>query len=83
MIDALRSDEIVNKIGGRFKLCALIQRRLREIAVDGARPLVEREGRTDLEIVIDEIMQDKITARWVGATDCSASTGPGWPLQAG
>ena len=29
--------------------------------VDGARPLVERNGRTDLEIVIDEIMQDKIT----------------------
>lgn len=61
MIEALKSDEIVQKLGGRFKLCALIQRRLKELIIDGARPLVERNGRTDLEIVIDEIMQNKIT----------------------
>jgi len=60
MIDALKSDEIVQKMGGRFKLCALIQRRLKELIIDGHRPLVERNGRTDLEIVIDEIMQNKI-----------------------
>jgi DNA-directed RNA polymerase subunit omega len=60
MIEALKSDEIVQKIGGRFKLCALIQRRLEQL-VDGARPLVERNGRSDLEIVIEEILQDKIT----------------------
>ena len=62
MIEALRSDEIVRKCGGRFKLAALIQHRLREIIIDGSRPLVEREGRTDLEVVIAEIMEDKITA---------------------
>lgn len=62
MIEALRSDEIVRKCGGRFKLTALIQHRLRELIVDGARPLIEREGRTDLELVIEEIMQDKITS---------------------
>lgn len=61
MIEALKSDEIVNKLGGRFKLTALIQRRLRELIIDGARPLVDRGGRTDLEIVIDEILQEKIT----------------------
>ena len=60
MIEALKSDDIVNKLGGRFKLTALIQRRLRELIVDGARPLVERDGRTDLELVIEEILQDKI-----------------------
>ena len=60
MIEALKSDDIVNKMGGRFKLTALIQRRLRELIIDGARPLVEREGRTDLELVIEEILQDKI-----------------------
>ena len=59
MIEALKSEDIVNRAGGRFKLCALIQRRLVEL-MDGARPLVERKGRTDLEIVIDEIMQEKI-----------------------
>ncbi|MSR40832.1 MAG: DNA-directed RNA polymerase subunit omega [Phycisphaerales bacterium] len=60
MIEALKSDAIVEKLGGRFKLTALIQRRLVEI-IDGARPLVDREGRSDLELVIEEIMQDKIT----------------------
>jgi DNA-directed RNA polymerase subunit omega len=60
MIDALKSDEIVQKLGGRFKLTALIQRRLKELIIDGARPLVERKGRTDLEVVIDEILQEKI-----------------------
>lgn len=61
MIEALKSDEIVNKVGGRFKLTALIQKRLVEI-IDGARPLIEREsGMTDLEVVIQEILQDKIT----------------------
>jgi DNA-directed RNA polymerase subunit omega len=60
MIEALKSDEIVNKIGGRFKLTALIQKRMMEL-MDGARPLVERGGLTDLETVIQEIIQDKIT----------------------
>ena len=60
MIEALKGEEIVQKAGGRFKLTALIQRRLRELIVDGARPLVEREGRTDLELVIEEILQEKI-----------------------
>jgi DNA-directed RNA polymerase subunit omega len=60
MIEALKSDDIVNKLGGRFKLTALIQRRLRELILDGARPLVERNGRTDLEVVVEEILQGKI-----------------------
>ena len=64
MIEALKSDEIVNKMGGRFKLTALIQRRLKELIIDGARPLVEREGRTDLELVIEEILQEKIEPDW-------------------
>ena len=59
MIEALKSDEIVNKVGGRFKLTALIQKRMLEL-MDGARPLVERGNMTDLEIVVQEILQDKI-----------------------
>ncbi len=59
MIEALKSDEIVNKVGGRFKLTALIQKRMLEL-MEGARPLVERGGMTDLEVVIQEILQDKI-----------------------
>ncbi len=68
MIEALRSDEIVTKLGGRFKLTALIQRRLRELVIDGARPLVDRDGRTDLEIVIEEILQGKIAPDFSQAT---------------
>ena len=59
MIEALKSDEIVNKVGGRFKLTALIQKRMMEL-MEGARPLVERDNMTDLETVIQEILQDKI-----------------------
>lgn len=59
MIEALKSDEIVNKVGGRFKLTALIHRRVAEL-MDGARPLVDRGDMTDLEVVIQEILQDKI-----------------------
>ena len=72
MIEALKSDDIVNKVGGRFKLTALIQRRLAEI-IDGARPLVERDGRSDLELVIEEIRQDKITVGWKDEEDDDAS----------
>ena len=59
MIEALKEEEIVNKVGGRFKLTALIQKRMLEL-MDGARPLVERDIKTDLEVVIQEILQDKI-----------------------
>ena len=61
MIDELKSEEIINKVGGRFKLTALVQRRLGEL-VQGARPLIEDiEGKTTLEIVVQEILQDKIS----------------------
>ena len=70
MIEALKSDEIVEKVGGKFKLCSLIQRRLQQL-LDGARPLVSRDGRTDLELVIEEIIQDKITLEYVQDQDGS------------
>ena len=60
MIEELKSDEIIKKVGGRFKLTALVQKRLSEI-MQGARPLIEDvEGMTIMEIVIQEILQDKI-----------------------
>jgi DNA-directed RNA polymerase subunit omega len=66
MIEALKSDEIVNKVGGRFKLTALIQKRMLEL-MDGARPLVERGNMTDLEVVIQEVLQDKIAIDYEGS----------------
>jgi DNA-directed RNA polymerase subunit omega len=63
MIEALKHDDIIEKLGGRFKLTALIQRRWLEL-MRGARPMVETRGRTDLEVVIQEIIEGKIEPRY-------------------
>ncbi len=61
MIEALKSEEIVEKVGGKFKLTALIQKRMVEL-MQGSRPLVERQpGMTDMELVIEEILEDKVS----------------------
>ena len=59
MIDALKEEEIVNKVGGRFKLSTLIQKRLAALNA-GARPLVDVNSSEKMEIVVQEILQDKI-----------------------
>jgi len=59
MIDELREEEIIKKVGGRFKLSTLIQKRLVQINA-GARPLVEFKNENKMQIVINEILQDKI-----------------------
>lgn len=61
MLDELKSVEVVNRVGGRFKLAALVQKRMAEL-LQGSRPLIEdTTGLTLLEIVAQEILQDKIT----------------------
>ncbi len=60
MIEAIKDEAIVEKVGGRFKLTALLQHRWREL-LNGARPLVERNGRSDLEVAMQELLEDKIT----------------------
>jgi DNA-directed RNA polymerase subunit omega len=60
MIEDLKSTDIINKVGGRFRLSSLVQKRMLEI-MQGARPLIENtEGKTAMEIVVQEIIQDKI-----------------------
>ncbi len=59
MIDALKNDELIDQFGGRGKLCALIQRRWLQL-LQGARPMVETDGLTDLEVVVQEIVEGKI-----------------------
>jgi DNA-directed RNA polymerase subunit omega len=59
MLEEFKEEEIVNKVGGRFKLSSLIQKRL--VALNrGSRPLVELPTKNQMEIVVAEIMQDKI-----------------------
>jgi DNA-directed RNA polymerase subunit omega len=60
MIEDLKNIELVRKVGGRFKLTALIQKRLMEL-MQGGRPLIEdSEGMSQLQIVVEEIKRDKI-----------------------
>ena len=59
MHDELKEEQIVNKVGGRFKLSTLIQKRM--VALNtGARPLVDVRGGDKMATVIQEILQDKI-----------------------
>ena len=59
MLEDLKEEGIVNKVGGRFKLSTLIQKRMVMLNT-GARPLVEVRGGDKMSIVIQEILHDKI-----------------------
>jgi DNA-directed RNA polymerase subunit omega len=59
VLDELKEEEIVNKVGGRFKLSTLIQKRM--VALNtGSRPLVNIPGGDKLTTVIAEILDDLI-----------------------
>lgn len=73
MLDELKEEAIVNKVGGRFKLSTLIQKRM--VALNtGARPLVEVRGGDKMSIVIQEILQDKIYLDASGQVQTRGST---------
>jgi DNA-directed RNA polymerase subunit omega len=60
MIETLKNEDLAKKVGGRFKLTVLIQKRMLEL-MQGSRPLIERpKGMTDMEVAIQEILEDKI-----------------------
>ncbi len=61
MIEELKSDEIIDKVGGRFKLTALIQKRWLELMRGESRPMVDPSGLGTLEVVVREILEGKIT----------------------
>lgn len=59
MLDDLKEEEIVNLVGGRFKLSTLIQKRM--VALNtGARPLVDARTNDKMSIVVQEILAKKI-----------------------
>ena len=60
MIEALKSNEVVEKVGGRFKLAVLVQKRLVDVTL-GAPLLVERGEKTLMEAVVQEVLEGKIT----------------------
>ncbi len=60
MLEELKEEYIVNKVGGRFKLSTLIQKRLVQLN-QGSRALVNVDTHDKMSIVLAEIMQDKIS----------------------
>mgnify|MGYP002622892559 CR=1 FL=1 len=72
MIYDLKNEDLVNKVGGRFKLSSLIQKRMRELMM-GARPLVEPGKMTPMEIVVKEIIDGKLEPSMESASDKAAS----------
>jgi DNA-directed RNA polymerase subunit omega len=68
MIEELKDEQLIAKVGGRFKLSALIQKRLVTLNKGSRSPVdMERYSIRDgsstkdkLNIVIREILQDKI-----------------------
>jgi DNA-directed RNA polymerase subunit omega len=73
MLDDLKEEKIVNKVGGRFKLSTLIQKRM--VALNtGARPLVDLRTTDKMAIVLQEILQDKI---FLDSTGTVQTRGPG------
>ncbi|MCH2601197.1 MAG: DNA-directed RNA polymerase subunit omega [Pirellulales bacterium] len=60
MLEELKEEEIINKVGGRFKLSTLIQKRIVQLK-QGSRVLVDASGNEDqMRLVLQEILQDKI-----------------------
>lgn len=60
MLDELREEEIVKKVGGRFKLSTLIQKRLVALQ-QGSPALVHMDNTQDkMKVVLREIVEDKI-----------------------
>lgn len=59
MIEALMEEELIQRVGGRFKLSTLIQKRMVALMA-GARPMVDLETSDRMQIVVQEIRDDKI-----------------------
>ncbi|MEE9404363.1 MAG: DNA-directed RNA polymerase subunit omega [Algisphaera sp.] len=68
MIEALKDDAVIHELGGRFKFTSLVQHRIRQL-MDGDRPLVERNGRTDFEVAVQEVVERKITLKLPSDTE--------------
>ncbi|RPI91256.1 MAG: DNA-directed RNA polymerase subunit omega [Planctomycetaceae bacterium] len=78
MIEELKEEQIVNKVGGRFKLSTLIQKRMVQLNRGGVRPLLDNPANSQnlMETVIQEIMQDKIFLDTAGRLVVAGETQP-------
>jgi len=58
-MDANRLEQLTQKVGGRFRLTALLQKRLAEL-VKGSPPLVDLPSNNYFEIALREIEEGRI-----------------------
>ncbi len=58
-MDVARLERLTQKVGGRFRLTALLQKRLAEL-VKGSPPLVDLPSNNYLEIALREIEEGRI-----------------------
>ena len=59
MLDELKENRLAKKVGGKFKLTTLIQKRLVRLN-RGSPPLVDCPGKPTMGTVIEEVHTDKI-----------------------
>ena len=59
MESKMKVEEAIRKVGGRFKLTVLIQKRIQELN-KGAPRLVSSTSKNLIDVVLDEILQEKI-----------------------
>ena len=76
MIEELKEEKLIEKVGGRFRLSALIQKRL-VVLNKSQRPFVSAADKKDkLQIVIQEILEDKIYLNMEGEVVENTPTAP-------
>ena len=77
MLEELKEEEIVRKVGGRFKLSTLVQKRMVQLN-QGSHALVDIDSRDKMHIVFQEILQDKIYLNAANELAFGATDGEGF-----
>ncbi|MCL2306116.1 MAG: DNA-directed RNA polymerase subunit omega [Planctomycetaceae bacterium] len=79
MLEELKDERLIEKVGGRFKLTALIQQRLVYLN-KGARSFVDTDKKDKLRVVLQEIEEGKVYLDMDESQNVNASIIPGVPL---
>ena len=80
MLEELKDESLIQKVGGRFKLTALIQKRLVYLN-KGARSFVASDNKKNkMQVVLQEIKEGKVYLDMDESQNINASIIPGVPL---
>ncbi len=76
MLEELKDEQLISKVGGRFKLSSLIQKRLVYLN-KGARSFVDSDKKNKLQVVLQEIAEDKVYLDMDGNLGTNETSGVG------